>query len=145
MAIETPTLTSFFTRLKIVFDKIPIKAKFLKDLDFNVSYSGFRYFMQGRKNIPSDALMTSLCDNMEYELVTIPIKKNNEQQAIKEQLENQFFGDLDVYLKKYGDDPVRSYVKDVSGESSVSNAIDAFSIEDVFADHDEKIDINDLF
>jgi len=144
MEIESGSLNRFFTKLKIIFGKIPIKARFLKDLEFNVSYSGFRYFMQDRKSIPSNTLMNNLCNNMDYEYVTIPIKKSADQQAIKESLENHFFGDLDSYLKKYEDDPTRVYTKDLVDSSIVGGAVEAFSVEDVF-DIDDKITTSDLF
>jgi len=138
-------MNSFFTKLKIVFDKIPIKARFLKDLGFNISYSGFRYFMQGRKQVPSKKLMENLCDNIGYELIVIPIKKNDiKAEEIKSSLESTFFSDLDSYLKKYEKDPARVYAKDFGKESSVANAIKAFSMEDTF-DPNEKIDVSDLF
>jgi hypothetical protein len=137
-------MSSFFGKLKVVFDKIPIKARFLKDLGFNISYSGFRYFMQGRKPTPSKKLMESMCDKMGYELVVIPIKKDTEQQQIKESLEDKFFVDLDDYLKKYEDDPARTYSKEFGKESSVAKALEAFSTEAAF-DPNEKIDVSDLF
>ncbi len=144
MEIESGSLSRFFTKLKIIFGKIPIKARFLKDLEFNVSYSGFRYFMQDRKPSPSTALMNNLCDTMGYEFVTIPIKKSIDQQVIKENLENHFFGDLDNYLKKYDEDPSRIYTKDLSDQSTVGSAVDAFSVEDVF-DVGDEITVADLF
>jgi len=137
-------MNSFFGKLKVVFEQIPIKARFLKDLGFNISYSGFRYFMQGRKDTPSKKLMEGICDKIGYELVIIPIKKDTEQQQIKESLENKFFTDLNDYLKKYEDDPTRTYSKDFGKESSVAKAIEAFSTEAAF-DPNEKIDVSDLF
>jgi hypothetical protein len=137
-------MNSFFTRLKIVFNKIPIKAKFLKDMNLNISYSGFRYFMQGRKPTPSKKLMSGMTANMGYEYVTIPIKLNDEQQAIKKVLEDKFFADLDVYLEKYSDDPSRTYTKDFGGKSSTATALASFSTEDAF-DPDERVDLSDLF
>ena len=137
-------MNSFFTKLKIVFEKIPIKARFLKDLGFNISYSGFRYFMQGRKPVPSKKLMENLCDNIGYELIVIPIKKADEEASeMKKSLEDTFFADLDAYLKKYENDPARVYSKDFGGESSVAKAIEAFENEEF--DPNEKIDVSDLF
>jgi len=136
-------MTTFFTKLKVVFEKIPIKAKFLKDLGFNISYSGFRYFMQGRKQTPSKKLMESICNNIGYELIVIPVKLDEENQKLKDKMENTFFMDLDEYLKKYENDPVRVYSKDFGGESSVAKALEAFKEEDF--DPNEKIDVSDLF
>ena len=137
-------MSSFFSKLKVVFDKIPIKARFLKDLGFNISYSGFRYFMQGRKPTPSKKLMESICANMGYELTVIPIKNTPEHQKLKNVLEDQFFVDLNEYLKKYEGDPTRTYSKEFGKESSVANALAAFSTEAAF-DPNEKIDVSDLF
>jgi hypothetical protein len=137
-------MSTFFTKLKVVFEKIPIKARFLKDLGFNISYSGFRYFMQGRKQTPSKKLMEGMCDSMGYELVVIPIKLDEENQKIKDSLENKFFLDLDDYLKKYEDDPARVYSKDFGKESSVAKALEAFSSDTSF-DPNEKIDVSDFF
>jgi len=137
-------MNSFFTKLKIVFDKIPIKARFLKDLGFNISYSGFRYFMQGRKPTPSKKLMENICDKMGYQLMVIPVKNDSKYQKLKDTLEDQFFLDLDTYLKKYEDDPARIYSKDFGKESSVAKALKAFSDETKF-DPNEKIDVSDLF
>ena len=143
-------MQAFFTKLKIVFDKIPIKARFLKDMDLNTSYSGFRYFMQDRNPTPSKHLMENLCDNMEYDLITIPIKRSSDQKEIRAKLEETFFGDLDTYLEKYGDDPARVYSKKNSNSSSAS-AIEAFAAPtpDVFdteaGEKSPKIDVSDLF
>jgi len=137
-------MNSFFTRLKIVFDKIPIKARFLKDMELNISYSGFRYFMQGRKPTPSKKLMDGMTANMGYEYVTIPVKLDDEQQSIKKVLEDKFFADLDTYLEKYGDDPSRIYTKDFGNQSSTAVALASFSTEDAF-DPEERVDLSDLF
>jgi hypothetical protein len=137
-------MTRFFSTLKVVFEDIPIKARFLKDLGFNISYSGFRYFMQGRREITSKKLLDNLCENMGYEYITIPIKINPDQQDIKHKLEDKFFVDLDTYLKKYENDPTRIYSKEFGKESSVAKAIEAFSTEDVF-DPNEKVDYSDIF
>jgi hypothetical protein len=137
-------MNSFFGKLKVVFDKIPIKARFLKDLGFNISYSGFRYFMQGRKPTPSKKLMESMCDMMDYDLVVIPVKRDIDQQKIKDSLEDKFFSDLNNYLKKYENDPSRTYSKEFGKESSVAKALEAFSTEAAF-DPNEKIDVSDLF
>ena len=137
-------MSTFFTKLKIVFEKIPIKARFLKDLGFNISYSGFRYFMQGRKPTPSKKLMENICDNIGYELVVIPVKIDEESQKLKDKLEEEFFVDLDEYLKKYENDPSRVYSKDFGGESSVAKALEAFS-DEVDFDPNKKIDISDIF
>ena len=137
-------MQSFFTRLKTVFDKIPIKARFLKDMNLNTSYSGFRYFMQDRNAEPSTQLMEKLCENMEYDLITIPVKRSADQQLIKQNLENTFFQDLDTHLEKYGDDPARTYVKHEGSSSVTAAATQAFSTDDTF-DTVEKIDVSDLF
>jgi len=137
-------MNTFFSKLKVVFDKIPIKARFLKDLGFNISYSGFRYFMQGRKPTPSKKLMENLCDEMGYDLIVIPVKKDEKHQKLKDTLEDAFFVDLDKYLKKYEGDPSRTYSKEFGKESSVAKALEAFTNEPTF-DPNEKIDVSDLF
>jgi hypothetical protein len=100
--------------------------------------------MQGRKQTPSKKLMEGMCDSMGYELVVIPIKLDEENQKIKDSLENKFFLDLDDYLKKYEDDPARVYSKDFGKESSVAKALEAFSSDTSF-DPNEKIDVSDFF
>jgi len=137
-------MESFFEKLKEVFEKIPIKARFLKDLGFNISYSGFRYFMQGRKNIPSKKLLDNLCSNMEYEYIMIPIKKDPSGLDAKIKLQEVFFKDLDKYLEKYASDPARVYSKEFGKESSVATAIAAFAADEAF-DPNERIDMSDLF
>jgi len=137
-------MTRFFERLKVVFDLIPIKARFLKDLGFNISYSGFRYFMQGRKQTPAKKLLEELTSNMGYEYITIPIKLDEEQQQIKAELEDKFFVDLDAYLEKYASDPARIYTKEFGKTSSTADALAAFSDEDIF-NPDTKADYSDIF
>jgi hypothetical protein len=100
--------------------------------------------MQGRKTTPSKALMENLCKDMGYDLIVIPVKNDEENQKIKDDLENKFFADLDSYLEKYADDPARIYSTDFGKESSVAKAIEAFTIEDSF-DPNEKIDVSDFF
>jgi hypothetical protein len=136
-------MNSFFRKLKIVFEKIPIKANFLKDLGFNISYSGFRYFMQGRKDLPSKDLLNRLCSEMNYEYITIPIKLDEKNQHKKQELEDQFFLDINTYLSKYKDDQMRIYAKEFGTESSVAKAISAFSEEEIKPD--DKIDLSDIF
>lgn len=135
---------AFFSKLKEVFDKIPIKTKFLKDLGFNNSYSGFRYFMQDRKEVPSKKLMDKLCDNMGYEYIVLPVKLDEKNQKLKQEIEEQFFNDLDEYLKQYEGDTSRTYTKNYGDESSVASALEAFSYDDIF-NPDAKIDASDLF
>jgi hypothetical protein len=135
---------SFFSKLKEVFEKIPIKTRFLNDLGFNNSYSGFRYFMQDRKSKPSQKLMEKLCDRMNYDYVTIPVKRDPESQAKLQELEDQYFKDLEDYLKEYENDETRVYVKNYGKESTVASAIEAFSKEETFNEQ-EKIDVSDLF
>lgn len=137
-------MSPFFSKLKIIFEKIPIKARFLKDLGFNISYSGFRYFMQDRKTTPSKKLIDKLCSNMEYEYITIPIKLNPENQLKKTELEDYFFADLESYLKRYEDDQTRIYAKEFGKESSVAKALAAFASEDEFKP-DNKVDLSSIF
>ena len=134
---------SFFTRLKETFENIPIKTKFLKDLGFNNSYSGFRYFMQNRKGTPSMKLMNKLCNNMDYDFITIPVKRDPTSKALQAQLEDEFFKDLDKYLEQYQKDEPRIYTKHYGTESTVASAIEAFSEDE--ETKTTKIDVSDLF
>ena len=135
---------TFFERLKKTFKEIPIKTRFLKDLGFNNSYSGFRYFMQDRKETPSPKFMKKLCENLEYEYIMIPVKKTEESEKHLQVLENLFFDDLDTYLKTYEGDVARVYVKDFGNESIIADAAEAFSTTSVF-DEEFDIDASTLF
>lgn len=134
----------FLNRLKEAFEAIPIKTKFLKDLGLNNSYSGFRYFMQDRKDAPSNKLMEKLCDEMDYDYVLVPVKRDEDIQKLKEKIEDQFFEDLDKYLDRYSGDTARTYLKDYGHESSLATALEAFTLEEE-VDSKDKIDISDLF
>jgi len=131
----------FFKKLKILFEKIPIKNRFLSELGVNTSYSGFRYFMQGRKPEPSTTFLKKVCSNIDYEYIQIPIKLTDDGQKYKEELINQFLIDLEKHLDKYSGDKSRIYVKDFGKTSVVSSAVEAFS-QDI---NDDLMDIDDLF
>jgi len=135
---------NFFQKLKDTFEKIPIKTKFLKDLGFNNSYSGFRYFMQDRKETPSRKLMEKLCENMDYDYVVLPVKRDENTRALQEKIEETFFNDLNEYLKAYEGDQARVYVKNYGTESSVATAAEAFETDEHF-DPNQRIDVSDLF
>jgi len=139
-------MTDFFKNLKEIFEKIPTKTRFLKDLGLNNSYTGFRYFMQDRKPEPSSKFMKSLCAEVGYEYLLIPVKDTEEHQKLKKKLQEDFEEDLKEYLTKYDGDTARLYAKNFGQESSISNAIEAFQEEDeLLLDPSKKIDVSDLF
>ncbi len=137
-------MTNFFKKLKDTFEDIPSKAKFLDDMDFGNSYIGFRYFLQGRKDKPSDKFMEKICDEMDYNYIRIPVKRGEENKLL-DQVHDEFNNDLKEYLKKYEGDSPRTYTKNRSGVSSVSAAVAAFEVEQDILDPNKKLDVSDLF
>jgi hypothetical protein len=138
-------MTDFFKKLKETLEEIPTKTRFLKDLGLNNSYTGFRYFMQDRKEEPSTKFMELLCEKVGYEYVLMPVKNIEEHQKIKEKLHSEFQSDLDEYLKKYEGDQARLYTKNFGQESSISKAVAAFESEEELLDPDKQIDVSELF
>jgi len=139
-------MENFFKNLKDIFESIPTKTRFLKDLGLNNSYTGFRYFMQDRKPEPSSKFMQSLCKEVGYEYILLPVNNSEEHQKIKQTLREDFEKDLKEYLKKYEGDTARLYAKNFGQESSISNAVEAFKEEeDLLLDPNKKIDVSDLF
>jgi hypothetical protein len=139
-------MTNFFKNLKEIFEEIPAKTRFLKDLGLNNSYTGFRYFMQNRKEEPSTKFMNLLCQELGYKYTLLPIKDTEEHNEIKNKLHAEFETDLKEHLKKYEKDPSRLYAKNYGQESSVSSAIEAFrEEEEILLDPSKKIDVSDLF
>ena len=138
-------MNNFFSNIKELLDEIPAKTKFLKDLDLNNSYTGFRYFMQGKKQEPSVKFMKKLCDETGYEYILLPVKPTEEHQIMKEKLQTEFRADLKDYLKKYEGDSARTYTKNFGTESSISNAVVAFENEEDLLDPDKQLDVSELF
>ncbi len=135
---------SFLKKLKESFEKIPTKTRFLKDLGLGNCYTGFTYFVQGRKDKPSPKLMKLITEELGYDFIQVPIKREGEHQQLKEKLENDFIDDLNEYLKKYEKDEGRFYLKNYGHESSAASAIEAFNAEDIL-NPSKKIDVTDLF
>ncbi len=138
-------MTKFFDGVKELFDKIPTKTKFLKDLGFNHSYIGFRYFVQGHTQEPSPNFMSKLSEELGYEYIRVPIKADGSHQEVIEGLQSEYHNDLEVYLEKYEKDNSRVYTKDRNGEGSVSKVIAAFEMEKDLLDPDKQLDVSDLF
>jgi len=137
-------LTSFFKKIKDIFDDIPSKTKFLEDLQFNGSYIGFRYFLQERNDTPSDKFMDKLCDEMNYDYIKVPIKRGQDPNIVN-RLYNDFTDDLQDYVEPYSSRPTRTFAKSKPGTSTVSNAVAAFETERDLLDPDKILDVNDLF
>ncbi len=137
-------MTSFFKKLRDIFDGIPSKTKFLEDLGFNGSYIGFRYFLQERNDTPSDKFMDKMCDDMGYDYIKVPIKRGQDPNIV-DVLYDDFADDLDDHLAKYAGQTQRTYTKNKSGESSVSAAVAAFETEQELLDPDKRIDVSELF
>lgn len=138
-------MKEFFGKLKETFEKIPTKTRFLKDLGLTNSYVGFRYFMHGRKEEPSQKFMELVSNELEYDYMPVPVKRTEEHQALKKQLEDDYIKDMEEYLKKYNGDKARVYVKNFGQESSTINAIEAFALEQEMLDKDQIIDVVDIF
>ncbi len=137
-------MEQFFERVKSLFEKIPSKPKFLKDLGFSNSYIGFRYFLQGHRSKPSSQFMEKLSSEIGYEYVQIPIKKNEDGDNIIKELTTSFEADLKNHLKKYkGDTPPRS-TKSKEKLDTVDEVIASFETKDV-ANPKATIDVSELF
>ncbi len=137
-------MATFLEKLKESFEKIPTKTRFLKDLGLGNCYTGFTYFVQGRKDTPAPKLMKLLTEEIDYDYVLVPVKRNEAHSKLKEQLETDFINDVDAYLKKYENDEGRFYLKNYGGESVTASAIKAFDEDDIL-DPSKKIDVSDLF
>ncbi len=137
-------MTNFFDKMKKILEDIPSKAKLLEDLGFNNSYVGFRSFLQGKKEQPSNAFMEKICDELDYDYIQVPVKRDEDEDFIA-RLQDEFHRDLEKHLKKYEGDSVRTHTKNGAGISSVSAAVAAFEIEDELLDPEKKIDVSDLF
>lgn len=111
-------MQEFYARLKTIFEDIPNKTKFLKDLGLNSSYSGFRYFMHGRRSEPTANLLSTISNELGYEYVQIPIRRNDDGAKLKEKLRDEFLTDLKSYSTKYEGDKARVYTQDFQGVSS---------------------------
>ncbi len=131
--------------MKDLFDTIPATSKFLEDLGFGSSYTGFRYFSQGHKDEPSEKFMELICDEMEYDYIKIPIKPGSTQDGLIQELEDEFIEDLKKHLEKYKNMPIRTHVKNKTGSSSVSAAVAAFENEADLLDPDKQLDVSELF
>ncbi len=137
-------MTTFFQGLKNLFEKIPAKTNFLKDLGFGGSYIGFRYFLQGHNEKPSDTFMKGLSDKLGYDYVSIPIKRDGSNQELIDLVEDEFTNDVKIYLSRFKNDPARTYSSNLNKEKSLSETLnDAFE-EDIFHSKTQ-IDLSDIF
>lgn len=132
----------FYDKLKDIFEEIPNKTRFLKDLGLNSSYSGFRYFMHGRRAEPTSNLLSTISNELGYEYVQVPIKRDTEGSKLKEELQQNFLDDLSDYSQKYADDKARIYAKDFGGISTVAAALVVTEDE---LKIDDEIKASDLF
>lgn len=135
-------MTKFFEGLKSLFEAVPSKTQFLKDIGFNNSYIGFRYFLQGHNDEPSVKFMKKMCNELGYEYILLPISPEKEHQEIKNKLQSEFSEDLKKYLKQYEGSPKRTFTK---RDDSVSLAVAAFDVEKELLDPKKQIDVSDLF
>ncbi len=140
-------MEEFFKKLKETFEKIPIKSKFLKDLDLLKNQTGFRYFMQGHHDEPNKNFMGTLCKELDYDYVMVPIKHSEDHYKIRDQLCSDFQSDLEVYVEKYDVDEPRS--GSGSGNtpqiSAITEAAIAFEVEQDMLDPSKQLDVSDLF
>ncbi len=127
-----------------MFDQIPSKTKFLKDLDFNNSYIGFRYFLQERNPEPSIKFMEKMCSELGYDYMRIPIKSETDGHII-DKLQSDFTEDLKKYLKRYENEPQRTPTKSGNSKDNVSEAVAAFRLEQELLDSSKRLDVSDLF
>ena len=136
---------SFFAKLKQAFDKIPVKTRFIKDMNLVNNHTGLRYFFQNKRSKPSDTAMNTICENFGYEYVTIPVKKDSvEFKKYIEEMQEDFFDTFNEYIQKYSNDKSRTYTKKYGETSTVANAVEAFNDAENL-DKDFKIDIDELF
>ena len=136
---------TFFTRLKESINSIPIKSKFIKDMNLFNNHTGLRYFIQGKRKKPSETSINAICETLGYEYVVIPVKKDSDEYKIYiEKMQNDFFKSLNDFNKKYAKDKSRTYTKKYGEESTVANALDSFNDIDELSE-DFKIDIDDIF
>jgi hypothetical protein len=139
-------MDEFFNKLRELFKKIPSKAKFLKDLGFKNSYIGFRYFLQGHKDQPSDSLMEKISDRLGYEYVYIPIKNTKKNQLMLDNMLSEFYDDLELYLKNYEEGNEDKIPQNNTENPSIDKELSVFEMEQP---KDKKtidnLDIEDLF
>ena len=141
--MSTTNDRNFFAALKQAFEKIPVGAKFLKDIGLPSNYSGYRFFMLGRKDRPSIGLIDNLSAKLGYKYVTIPIQNTIEGDKLIKEANEAFFEDLDNYIEKFKDDKPRIYMSKVTGHSVLGEMF-----EDESQDDSEKItdvSVEDLF
>jgi hypothetical protein len=137
-------MATFLDNLREVFNQIPVKTRFLKDLGLGNCYTGFTYFVQGRKDYPAPKLMKLLTEKTGYEYILIPVKKTEEHHKLKDKLEEDFLEDVKKYLEEYKKDKGRFYLKNYGNESVTASAIEAFG-DTITNDDGTELDINDLF
>ena len=133
-----------YTKLLEQLKAIPLKTKFLADIGLKNSYTGFRYFVNGRNKLPSKKFMEVYSEKLGYDFRFIPVKKDSETEQLIKDLEDRFLEDSAEYLKKYSNDKKRVYAtKEFGNESVLNDAISSF--EEDLKNSTKKIDISDLF
>ncbi len=137
-------MVKFFENIKKIFDKIPVKSKFLKDLHLMKNQTGFRYFMQGHHSEPNRKFMEILCEELDYDYVLVPINHSDKHREIRDKLLLDFETDLDTYVEKYKQDEPRTGSQVTKETSALAEANIAFDA-DVDFDPNKQIDISGLF
>jgi hypothetical protein len=132
-------MEAFLEQLKEIFKKIPKKPKFLQDLGFHSSYIGFRYFLQGHNDKPNSKFMIKLSDELGYEYIEIPIRKNGSDDHLVESITDNFLEDLQNYLEKYD-----STQKPINNEGQLPSLLEVTAVDLQSNTYDDD-DVNNLF
>ncbi len=138
-------MENFFKNIKAVFDKIPVKSKFLKDLNLLKNQTGFRYFMQGHHEEPNKKFMAILCQELGYDYTIVPIKRDEEHRTLRDKLCQDFSDDLNVFVQRYSKDEPRSGGNQDQNRSILDEATIAFETEKELLDPSKQLDVSDLF
>ena len=136
-------MKEFYDNLKKIFEDIPNKTKFLKDMGLNSSYSGFRYFMHGRREEPTANLLATISNELDYEYIQVPIPRGEAGEELKKELQDNFLKDLKIYSERYSGDKARVYVKDMQGSSVHQMFTEQMNEPKI--ELDEDIQVTDLF
>jgi len=135
----------FLHSLKKIFEKIPVGAKFLKDIGLPSNYSGYRFFMLGRKSRPSLGLLNKMADKLDYKYVTLPIPNTIEGDKLIQESKEMFLEDLEKYIDKFKDDKPRIYMSKVTGHSVLGEMFEDESQDDFGLSVDDDVSADDLF
>lgn len=139
-----------YTRLRNTLLKIPNVSRYLKDLGLPAHFVGLRYFLRGKFQKPSKTAMNAILDSVDYEIIEIPVKKDNEE--LKQELSKiseDFFEDLEKNIEKYKNDKKKYYMSSLNKTNSVEkNLKNLDTTKPVEVDGvpiDIGIEIDDLF